>query len=213
MLCLPCFGQSVPITEKVETEEYSNLELDLNVGMGVRLTGPTRYRWRIQPAAGIALKYHTFVSPEFRIHVGLSEHYYSATRVVDHPYPYVMDMRLKLISYNTRLSVGGDYMLNPTKRGHRYYVGASVYNDFVHYAKAKNMLYYVDGNVPETLNVKDSFQDPVIGAQLSFGIARPAGKLELRYWQDITTFQIEGIPMGKERRSYVGFTGTIPIRF
>jgi len=187
------------------------IDLELNPGVGIGVDASTLKSWMSGAATGIGANYTYTLSPRFQIRGGISEQFYTTSRKVEHPYPYVMDMNVRLRTVSTRLTAGGDWLLKPSPDGKLVYLGAALYADAIHSAKAYTKLFYISQETRDTLNVKDSYALPLPGIQLDLSLQGSVGRIGLRYWQDILSFTVPGVPMGRQRRSFVGIYGALNI--
>lgn len=209
LFCASIHAQAAPSETEAEKAETSRLDIEINLGLGMGIDALSGDRWRSEPATSIGLNYNYSPSPRFQIRGGISEQVFSSTRVVEHPYSYVMEMDFNLVTVSTRFLVGGDWVYHLSGTGNSSYLGAAFYTDIVHFAEAHNKLFYLFQEERETLNLKDSFSDPVPGIQVSLGLVGHAGRIELRYWEDVRTFTVPGLPMDKQRRSFFGMAGAL----
>ncbi len=209
LICVGYYGQAGTILPGSSASKQDGLELEMSLGTGMGIDARSKDRWRAQPAAALGAGYSFKPFSGIRIRAGISEQVFSSTRVVEHPYPYVMDMDMNLTTIATRFIAGGDWIIQPVARGNSIYLGAAFYTDIVHYAKARNKLFYISQEERETLDLKDSFTDPLPGVQISLGVQGQSGKVELRYWEDLRTFGIPALPMNRQRRSFFGMAGSL----
>lgn len=180
------------------------VDFELGTGLGIARDCKSGNLWSPGPTAGVGVNFSYSPTKLFRVRAGVSEQSYSSSRMVEHPYPYVMDMKLKLTTIATRLTVGSEWVIPQTKKSHSSFMGIGLYGDVIHSAKARNSLSYISHTGSETLNVKGSFSTITPGIMINAGHQGPLGRIDLRYMEDLQRFDIPGIPMGKQRRSYIG---------
>ncbi len=184
--------------------EKTRVDYEIGAGIGLARDCDGEVFWRPEPSGGIGVNYAYQPSRRYRIRAGISEQIYASNRMVEHPYPYVMDMKLKLSTYSTRLTAGTEWIFPKNEYHQTSFVGFGLYGDVIHHAKAQNWLNYIPVTTKETMNLNDSFKAITPGVMFNLGFEGSAGRLDLRYMEDIHRFDIPGIPIGKQRRSYLG---------
>jgi len=205
-------GQNTPVESSSLMLDDQEIELDLSLGAGVGINTQSENHWGGGVSSGIGVVYNYLLAPRVRVRGGVSGQLFSSTPKVDHPYPYIMDMDMNLLTFSSRLSVGGDWSFLPQMdNGNFIYVGASVYIDAVHHARAHNTLHYVNKDEDEFVTLTKDFHDPIPGFQTSLGTCGPLGHFEIRYWEDVRSFSISRYDISKQRRSFVGVSGSIKI--
>lgn len=192
-----------------EFEQTGRLEAELAVGVGMGIDARSNDHWRSEPAVGLGLNYGYSVLPDISLRAGLSEQFFSSQRRIEHPYPYVMDMQTIVETFAARFFAGGDWIFLHPPTGHSAFLGLGLYTDLIHQANAYNSLYYISETERTRVDMRDSFSDPVPGLQLSLGLVGTNGKIEFRYWEDVRSFRIPDVPIGKQRRSGFALCGTI----
>ena len=183
---------------------------EITPGTGSAIEAKSGIRWKPQVGLGIGAHIHHSPSQRVWLHAGLSEQFGSAYRLVEHPYPYAMEMRVTTAVNSTRLRAGGDYALIVFDAHNGFlYVGSALFADVVHDATAYKRIRYVNETERETIKIEDYFASVVPGIQFSLGAQFNAVRLELRYWEDLKTYKIPTVPIGRLRRSFVGLNGSI----
>ena len=200
LCCASFYGQSAPV------EAVSRLDIEVNQGFGMGIDTRPENRWRYGLGTSIGVNYNYKPARRFEIRGGISEQVYYSKRLVYHPYPYVMEMDFGLTTIATRFIAGGDWTMHVSETRLSPYLGAALYADIVHYARARNWLYYLTEGDREKMNLKDSFSNPVPGVQFGLGLRGKTTRIELRYWEDIRTFKVPVNPVNRQRRSYIGIS-------
>ncbi len=184
--------------------------LEASPGLGTSINTNNGTRWQPQLGIGLGANYYHSVSSRVWLHSGISEQLCSAYRTVEHPYPYVMIMSLNSVCYSARLRAGADYVFRQIPNlNQSLYIGADLYADVVQGAKVHKRIHYVDESEAEIINFKDSFAPVVPGVQLSLGSQFQNIRVELRYWEDIATYSIPTVPIGRQRRAFYGLNCSI----
>lgn len=210
LLALLCPLVCVAGTTEMQHKLLVDVELLTGVGMGLDCRSGDH--WRSEPSLGVGANLTYPLSQKWSARAGLSGEFYSSSRKVEHPYPYVMDMRATLQTASTRLTAGIERELGTSEKGNRLLVGAALYGDIIHSASLRNKLFHVSGESRETLDIRDSFQFVTPGVMLNLGISGHTGRIGLRYWEDLRSFSVPGIPMGRQKRAYLGIGFAYNIR-
>ncbi len=201
MLILPvglCLAQEVPVAE---SQSKYVLEYDLTAGAGIGKDCSTDVYWKSGFAGGFGVNLLYPLDPRVVLRAGVSEQYYSANRYVEHPFPYVMDLRTYLSTIATRLSIGTELIFPRNAYHGKLFVGTGVYGDIVHYAQADVKQHYISHTGSSSINVESALSGITPGFMANAGFYANKNRLELRYTQDWKSFEIKGIPVGKQRRS------------
>ncbi|PKN73874.1 MAG: hypothetical protein CVU50_01440 [Candidatus Cloacimonetes bacterium HGW-Cloacimonetes-3] len=198
-----CEAQEEPVTIGYTWDKHS-IDYELSSGLGIYRDCSSKDFWKAGSCAGVGANYTYTPAKHIRMRAGISEQFYSSSRMVEHPYPYVMDMKLKLSTISTRLIAGSEWVFPKTQEYQTTFVGLGLYGDVIHYAKASAWPNYISHTGLETMNLKDSFSFITPGIMFNVGIQGSLGRLDLRYMVDITRFDIPGVPIGKQRRAFIG---------
>lgn len=201
MLILPvglCLAQEVPVAE---SQSKYVLEYDLTAGAGIGKDCSTDVYWKSGFAGGFGVNLLYPLDPRVVLRAGVSELYYSANRNVEHPFPYVMDLHVDFATFATRLSVGTELIFPKTAYHAKTFVGTGVYGDIVNYAQAKVEQHYITHTASSSINVESAFNGITPGFMANAGVYGNKNRLEFRYTQDWKSFEIKGIPVGRQRRS------------
>lgn len=185
------------------TQKYG-LEYDLCIGLGMGKDCSTDDYWKsgVAGALGVNLLYQ--LDKRIVLRTGVSEQYYSSNRYVEHPFPYVMDLKTNLSMVATRVSIGTELIFPKNEFHTKAFIGAGVYGDIVHFAQAYVSNHYISQTISSNINVENSFSGITPGFMANIGAYGMKHRIDLRYTQDWEQFEIKGVPMGKQRRSFVG---------
>ncbi len=198
-------------TPEPELEHIRSLALGLETSIGTGYNSEVhKAAWKPQIGLGIGANIHYSPSQKVWLQAGISEQLVSAYRMVEHPYPYVMEMKVSTVINSYRLKAGCEYAFHQLDIYQGFlYAGAALYADVVHDADANKRLRYVNSYENETVNLEDTFSSLVPGVQFSLGTQFDRYRMELRYWEDIKTYYIPTVPTSKLRRSFIGLNGSV----
>lgn len=186
-------------------EKTRVLNWELTLGGASIIDTDNNSRWKSEPGMAFGVVHGYRFTPRFRLRNGIKASIYNSETTIYHPYLYSMDMYAGMSTFSTNVSAGCDYILPSTANQDEFlYAGASVIGDIVFDAKSSTKLQYVDHHVIEVNHVKDSFPAVLPGIEVRFGVQLYKVKFELQYWEDVISFDIPNIPLGRHRRSFLG---------
>lgn len=180
------------------------VDIDLSFGFSHARDCETGEAWKVGPGLGIGINYVHPIRKNINLRAGISEQSYSNRRLVEHPYPYVMDLRTEIITASTRITMLMERTFPKNAVRPKKFIGAGIYGDWVFTAEAKNTLYYVSDTQSYKQNALSSFRGITPGLVVNIGACGKRNRIEIRYATDLGTFQIKGIPIGRQRRSFIG---------
>ena len=190
-------------------ESSQAVVFEVSTGLGSAVETKTGTPWKPQLGMGLGAHYYHAASQRIWLHAGFSEQFVAAYRMVEHPYPYVMEMKVSTTVNSTRFRAGCDYALHNYKTKNDFlYTGVALYADVVHDSEAYKRLRCVDKYDTEEVGLDDSFAPVVPGLQVCLGTQFSGVRLELRYWEDMKTFRIPTVPIGRQRRTFFGLNGS-----
>ncbi|MDD2228773.1 MAG: hypothetical protein PHY48_05105 [Candidatus Cloacimonetes bacterium] len=198
-----CEAKEQPIATPYSWEKY-NWDYELNGGLGIAKDCNSGDYWKFGQCGGFGANFIYTPIKRVRLRTGISEQVYSSSRYVEHPYPYVMDMKLRLSTISTRIIAGGEIVFPRTQYHQTSFLGVGFYGDVVHYARVSKWLNYISSTKLEPMNVKDSFKAITPGFMVNIGLHGSKIRVDVRYMQDFTRFDLPDIPIGKQRRTYIG---------
>ncbi|PKN76192.1 MAG: hypothetical protein CVU49_02160 [Candidatus Cloacimonetes bacterium HGW-Cloacimonetes-2] len=195
--------------EPAENSEQSSFQitLDLYPGFSMILERDEAWRANANISYGLGLVFQPYDS--FELRAGINDQLHSATKRYIHPYPYMLDMDLKIASRAVRIFTSGNWTINTHNPRQDIYLGVGVYTDLIHSATARKTITYVPGDQVERIGISDSFEALTPGAQVQIGIRAEKSRWELRFWSDINTFKVPGTPAGNMRRAFIGLNYSI----
>lgn len=207
-ILLGCSWSSVVWAQPVEDSLVARpwkLDFDFSSGLCTGVDVQTKDAWKSGFNSAVGLNYYRTLTPELMLRIGISEQFAFTTQRLEHPEPYAMSMNSYLYTQSTRLNACFDYGLPRLRQqiDSNFFVGGGLYGDLLHVARLDTKRYYISGSVADTLHIKDSFPAIVPGYQLQAGIRGRLLKLELRYWEDLKTFTMPTVPVGKQKRTGV----------
>ena len=198
-----CEALELPVVKPYSWDKYS-WDYEIGAGLGITRDCNTGDYWKVGQCGGVGANFIYALNERFRIRTGISEQVYTSSRFVEHPYPYVMDMKIKLSTISTRVIAGGEMVFPRTQYHQTSFLGVGFYGDVVHYAHESNTLNYISTTKLESMNVKNSFKAITPGFMVNMGLQGSRIRVDVRYMQDFTKFDLPGIPIGKQRRSFLG---------
>ncbi|MDZ4183239.1 MAG: hypothetical protein U1B83_10240 [Candidatus Cloacimonadaceae bacterium] len=172
----------------------------------------TGTNWGYGLAAGLGLNYYRALSNKVDLRAGLSEQLTWAFLKLEHPYPYMMNMDVNMYTRATRLLAGVDYKYRRIPQNSILFVGGGLYSDILHHAQAQTKRNYISGFQLEEFDMKEHFPALIPGFQIQAGLQGRIAKAELRYWEDIKTFALPTVPVGRQKRSGFGISISIYLR-
>lgn len=211
LLCCTWLHNGWAQTETAPTPPKSwVIELELTPGLSSAIDMKTGENWDGWFGFGSGLNCCYSPSPRVWLRTGLSQHLVYTHRKVVHPYPYVMNMDLIMTAHSTRLMAGCDYAWHEYDEGRAFlYVGGGLYADVIHSANVEKKLNYVSGTEYDRVDMKHAFPTPVPGFLINLGVQGSTGRLELRHWEDIRTFDVPSVPIGGQRRVFWGVNAAL----
>ncbi len=208
-LCIMLFTLSVCMAEEQSgnarlSPDKIYLEYDLGLGLGMAVDCDTGRYWRTKGDFGFGVNMVYNASEHIRMRSGISGKAYYASRLVTHPYAYVMNMDVHLSTYSTQLLAMGEWVIPENEYNREVFFGIGAYGDIIHVAEARIWQHYLTHTTFEKVNLKDSFPAITPGVMVCVGAQLPVFRLEVRFTKDILTFDIPGNNTGKQRRSTIG---------
>lgn len=172
----------------------------------------TGKNWDSGLSAGLGLNYYRALSARVDLRAGLSEQLTGAHLRLEHPYPYMMNMDVHMYTQATRLVAGVDYKYHQIPKNSILFVGGGLYGDILHHARAHTSRNYISGSENDEFDMKEHFPALIPGFQIQAGLQGRIAKAELRYWEDIKTFTLPTVPIGRQKRSGFGISISIYLR-
>ena len=157
-LCFDLCNAQEQASHSTASFYHNKLDYEASLGLGMGKDCNTNAYWKVGPCAGIGLNYTYVYTPLVHFRAGLSEQIYSSSRIIDHPYPYVMDMELVMATVSTRLSAAAEVAHKNQYQEHSCFIGAGLFGDIVHGAKAYHSLFYITETDRKIVDMKDSFK-------------------------------------------------------
>lgn len=183
------------------------LEFEAGLGSASPLDIQSGEMWKMGTAIKWDVNYVRPVSTKLQVHGGIGYQYSYSHRLLHHPLPYMMTMDVVVKAYSFKFMAGADYALHRPHNGIPYvYAGGGLYADHVYDAGGNKKIKYVSVSDNQSIDIdmNDSFPVIMPGFQLALGLRTANGRLELSHWQDLKTFSVPGVPMGKQCRLGIG---------
>jgi len=204
-ILIGCIGFCGAVEKAVpDSVGKDHIDLDFSFGFSHARDCETGSAWKVGPGGGVGVNYVHPIKKHINLRAGISEQMFYNRRLVEHPYPYVMDMKTEVTTTSTRITALMERSF-PHNAGHpKAFIGAGIYGDWVHAAIAQNTLFYVSETQSSSQNIVSSFRCITPGLTVNIGAYGKRNRLEMRYTIDLDTFRIKGIPIGGQRRSFIG---------
>lgn len=208
---LLCCLSFCTVSAESKTYDIKDPEWTMELGIGYSTAKPydvhTNEWWERGNRQAIDLFYSRPIAPKAQLRCGLSYQYVSAYLTLYNPQPYMMSMHAKIDNNSLKFFAGADYTLFRRHKGSPgFYAGGGFYADYAFNMVGKKTVDYVSIDQNYDIDMEDSYPAIMPGFQIALGVRGSKNRLEICHWQDMQTFSVPGVPVGKQRRLGFGIT-------